>query len=152
MSIDYGPLRVRPKLSALAAREVRHDTPLRQARTCYGHLAGVAGVYLMDGMLAVGWLKEAETRPGDRHLRYVTTAAGDRALAVRGVERSSGNRAPPGEVYGCLDWTERHQHLGGKLGRTIVTSLWDGGFIRRSEGSREVAVLKPLSSWLQPDS
>ena len=42
------PIRVRPKFSPQSQREVRRNTPLRQARTCYGHLAGVAGVALMD--------------------------------------------------------------------------------------------------------
>jgi len=39
-----------PPISAQAAREVRRDTALRRARTCYDHLAGVAGVALFDEM------------------------------------------------------------------------------------------------------
>src|SRR5439155_15545247 len=36
------------KPAARAGRERRADTPLRQARTCYDHLAGVAGVDLLS--------------------------------------------------------------------------------------------------------
>jgi hypothetical protein len=46
----------RPRHSALAEREVRRDTPLRRARTCYDHLAGAAGVALLESILAQGWL------------------------------------------------------------------------------------------------
>ena len=47
---------MRPRRSPQADREVRRDTRLRQARTCNGHLAGVAGVALMDEMLGLDWL------------------------------------------------------------------------------------------------
>src|SRR5262252_946629 len=35
------------------------DAPVRLARTCYDHLAGVAGVRLYDTLLARGWLEPA---------------------------------------------------------------------------------------------
>ena len=56
------PIRVRPKFSPQSQREVRRNTPLRQARTCYGHLAGVAGVALMDEMLGLKWLEEVNNQ------------------------------------------------------------------------------------------
>src|SRR5207244_195721 len=36
--------------SKQAGRERRRDSPLRRARTCYDHLAGVAGVALLETM------------------------------------------------------------------------------------------------------
>ena len=147
-----GPPRIRPRLSVQAAREVRRDTPLRQARTCYGHLAGVAGVWLMDRMIALGWLEEAPAHAGDRHVRYVTTTGGDRALSDRGVQRAANGRAAAGEAFGCLDWAERRQHLGGSLGRAIKVSLRAGGFISLAGDSREVAVVASLESWLDGGS
>jgi len=42
--------------SPRAARELRRDAPLRHARTCYDHLAGVEGVHLLREMLRRGWL------------------------------------------------------------------------------------------------
>ena len=50
-----------PPISAQAAREVRRDTAIRRARTCYDHLAGVAGVELFDEIFKRGWLEETET-------------------------------------------------------------------------------------------
>ena len=46
-----------PARSKQAEREVGRDSPLRRCRTCYGHLAGIEGVALLDGMLDLGWLK-----------------------------------------------------------------------------------------------
>ena len=40
-----------PARSKQAEGEVGRDSPLRRCLTCYGHLAGVAGVALLDEML-----------------------------------------------------------------------------------------------------
>src|SRR5262249_52362128 len=69
--------------SAQAARLVRRDAPIRHARTCYDHLAGVAGVRLLDELRGRGWL--AAAGDGDSSpLRL--TAAGAAALVARGVD------------------------------------------------------------------
>ena len=70
-------IRIRPKLSSQAEREVRCDSRLRQARTCYGHLAGVAGVALMDRMISLGWLEEdLSPGPGNRVQRVLARGSG----------------------------------------------------------------------------
>ena len=139
---------MRPKLSPQAAREVRLDTPLRRARTCYGHLAGVAGVDLMDQMLFLGWLEETRPRPGDRHVGYASTASGIQALDSRNVHTAAAARTARQVAYGCLDWTERRQHLGGVLGRAIADALHAGGYISRTSGSRAVEIVRDLEHWL----
>ena len=48
--------------SLRAARELRRDAPLRHARTCYDHLAGVEGVQLLREMLRRGWLLQENRR------------------------------------------------------------------------------------------
>jgi hypothetical protein len=68
--------------SPQAAREVRRNSPIRQARTCHDHLAGVAGVSLMDAMLQRGWL-EAAGQAGVRAY-YQVTPAGGRPLPAEG--------------------------------------------------------------------
>src|SRR5437870_9575944 len=55
-----------PSSSLQAVREVRRNTSMRQARTCYDHLAGVAGVQLLDEMLRRGWLEPNEDAPNLR--------------------------------------------------------------------------------------
>jgi hypothetical protein len=34
----------------------------------------------------------------------------------------------------CLDWSERHSHLGGALGAAILSRLIDRGWVRRDNG------------------
>ena len=84
----------------------------------------------------------------DRRVRYVTTSSGDYALSGRGVVRPSEGRKRLREAYGCLDWTERRQHLGGPLGRAITAALCDGGYLLTLTGSRDVTVIRALDSWL----
>ena len=139
-------LPIRPA-SAQALREVRRDTSLRRARTCYGHLAGVAGVELMDEMFGRGWLLALPHAPGTGRIHYVTTAKGAAALAERGVT------VPPAKngkslAFSCIDWTERRPHLGGGLGRSIVSALVASGWIERTSGSRVVGVCHDLREWL----
>ena len=141
------PLRVRPKISPQAAREVRRDTPLRRARTCYGHLAGVAGVRFMDTMLDLGWLDEDAEIGLDRRVRYTLSAAGALAMDAGGVDVASAKKSGSRFAFGCLDWTEGNQHLGGALGRALVVCLVEQGYLSRTAGRREVTLRKGLDGW-----
>ena len=138
-------LPIRPA-SAQALREVRRNTSLRRARTCYGHLAGVAGVDLMDELLRRGWLEALPGAPASR-IHYALTAAGAEALAERGVAFPVA-RNGKSAAFSCIDWTERRPHLGGGLGRAIVSALVAVGFIERIPESRLVSVAGDLREWL----
>ena len=127
--------RVKPLLDALyatgpaavarpspqAGRERQRDTPLRRARTCYDHLAGVAGVGVLEAMQKRGWLR-AEHGPG-----FGLTPAGERALARRRVDLDTARAAKRQFATACLDWTERRPHLGGALGAEVLAALRAGG-------------------------
>jgi len=143
-----GPIRMRPKLSSQAACEVRRDTPLRRARTCYGHLAGVAGVALMDEMLGLGWLEEDSLPASGNRVAYSLTLEGLEAMQERGVAAATAARPTGAFAFGCLDWTERGHHLGGALGRAVTAFLSDQGFVTRTPGSREVALQGGPDAWL----
>ena len=135
-----------PPRSAQAEREVRRDTAMRQARTCYDHLAGVAGVGLMDEMLRRGWLEAQEDtmRP-----RYSLTQSGEDGLKERGVDVARAKDSRRKFAYGCLDWTERRSHLGGALGAAVLEALQDYEAVQRSKGTRTVATLKPVTGWFE---
>jgi DNA-binding transcriptional ArsR family regulator len=138
-----GPVAVlRP--STAAGRERRRDTPLRRARTCYDHLAGVAGVELLEEMQKRGWLRPgAKGRPA-----FEVTAAGGRALARRGVEVDAARASRRRFATACLDWTERRPHLGGALGARILDVLCGKTYVRRRARRRDVQIVKPLAGWL----
>lgn len=130
-----------PPRSPQAARIVRREMPIRQARTCYDHLAGVAGVQLLDALLLRGWLTEEEAR-------YQLTPEGAAALRARGVDLDVAHRARRKYAFGCLDWTERRPHLGGALGAAIFHALEDGGVVRRDGATRMMVLAQPISDWL----
>jgi DNA-binding transcriptional ArsR family regulator len=130
-----------PPRSPQATRIVQREMPIRQARTCYDHLAGVAGVQLLDALLQRGWITEADAR-------YQLTPEGDSALRARGVDLDAARRARRKYAFGCLDWTERRPHLGGALGAVIFHALEDGGVVRRDGATRTMVLAQPISDWL----
>ncbi|HEX5165346.1 MAG TPA: metalloregulator ArsR/SmtB family transcription factor [Thermomicrobiales bacterium] len=135
-----------PRRSRQATALVTHDAPIRRARTCYDHLAGVAGVQLLDQLIARGWLR-ADGDDGKR-THYALTASGERELAARGVDLAGARASRRMHAYGCLDWTERRHHLGGALGAAILQSLIDRGVVTRRTDGRDVDVQATLESWL----
>jgi DNA-binding transcriptional ArsR family regulator len=124
-----------------AARGPAADAPIRRARTCYDHLAGEAGVELLDRLLQHRWLEQANER------EYALTAAGAAGLAAAGVDVSGSLQARRRFAVACLDWTERRPHLGGALGAAVLKALLAAGVARLEPGSR-VLNLGPLP-WLR---
>jgi DNA-binding transcriptional ArsR family regulator len=108
----------RPPVRSL--RQSRQARLLEEARTCYDHLAGRAGVELLDRLRTGGHLAGEEITP-----------AGERLLGGLGVDvgraRATRRRFAPE----CLDWTERRAHLGGALGAAITAVLFERGWYRR---------------------
>jgi len=137
--------------SPQAAREVRRNTTLRQSRTCYDHLAGVAGVRLLEGMLRCGWI-EPDTRVPSERLYYQLTPPGTQALEARGVAVTQAYKGRRRFAYGCLDWTERRAHLGGALGAAVLEALSAAGVVRRQPQTRAVVLLHPVAHWLHTTS
>ena len=136
--------RSRPPLSSQAASEVRRNTAIRQARTCYDHLAGTAGVELLDELLSRRML---EVQGGSRPL-YDITPEGTRVLTERRVDIPRVLKSRRMFAFGCLDWTERRPHLGGALGAGILEALESAGVIRKENGFRTAFLLGSVADWL----
>ena len=149
MSKRQEPIRVRQKFSPQSKREVRRNTPLRQARTCYGHLAGVAGMALMDEMLSRQWLQEDLTPVSGNRLGYSLTPKGRQAMEMLGVPVAETAKSAGNFAFGCLDWTEPGHHLGGSLGRAVTAYLTAQGFVGRTQGIREVTLQGSPDTWLE---
>ena len=139
-----------------AAREIRRDTPLRRARTCYTHLAGLAGVTLTDTLLSRRWIEEAGISRG--RVDYRLTPSGEKALLDRGVIIPVPSRTQR-YAYGCVDWTERRCHLAGGLGAAILDRLFADGIVARLPAPggkplsnrnplRALSLQRPLETWL----
>lgn len=106
---------------------------LRQARTCYDHLAGKLGVDLTESMLVAGYL-EKETR------EFVVTSKGEQFFTGYGINFSElkGKRRSFSHV--CLDWSERSHHLAGALGNALLTHFFELGWIVQVPSIRAIKV------------
>lgn len=140
-----------PRLSPQATREVRGNTTMRQARTCYDHLAGVIGVQLLEEMLRRAWLEQHESKENTRRL-YRLTPYGAQAFRERNVDIAHAQKARRQFAFGCMDWTERREHLGGALGAAILEAMVTAGVMRRQQPTRTVVLLKPVMDWLDASS
>ena len=114
------------------------DAALRQARTCYDHLAGQLGVALADTLVAHGHA-ELTSDAGmltDTGVAFLGRLGIDLdALRARTNRRSGRVLCRP-----CLDWSERRPHLAGAVGAAICAHSLDKGWIRRLAGTRAVAI------------
>jgi DNA-binding transcriptional ArsR family regulator len=132
-------------------RSLRQDTrahALRQARTCYDHLAGRLGVAVMGALIERGALTggdgtfDPDEAVDDRYSSYghdVDYQLSDRGRAFLddlGVEMPRGRPA----IRYCVDWTEQRHHLSGALGRNLQRRLSELGWIRRSPSNRAVTL------------
>lgn len=123
--------------SATSVRESRafgpRDPALREARLCYNHLAGALGVRMYQSLSTRGALA---LRPDGLDL----TPAGRAFCLDFGLTETdlAPTRAPL--CRDCLDWSERQSHLGGRLGRLLLSRMEAQGWLLRRDGTRALAV------------
>jgi len=110
---------------------------LRFARCCYGHMAGQLGVALFAQLLTREWLSPA----GDEYLLTPQGTEGLQALgfAVDGFCKAQA-KAPQRVAYRCLDWSERRDHMAGKLPKALLAQCLEKGWLRRYASERALAV------------
>ncbi|WP_071000344.1 winged helix-turn-helix domain-containing protein [Methylobacterium sp. C1] len=111
----------------------RVDPALKEARTCYDHLAGRLGVAIAETLVARDLivLGQAGGEP---------TEAGRTWLDRFGIpgERAERSRRP--FCRPCLDWSERRPHLAGRPGPALCRRCEDLGWIERIRGDRTITV------------
>jgi DNA-binding transcriptional ArsR family regulator len=109
---------------------------LRQARSCYDHVAGVLGVAILDALQDQGALGPAEgIRAGIELAPHGKAVFGELGIDpdhLPGVRRRF--------AFACLDWTERRAHLGGALGAALLTALLKRGWLARESNTRALRV------------
>ena len=106
---------------------------LREARTCYDHMAGRLGVAIADGLTARGAVvlgaDAGEVTPAghalfDRLGLPLAAPTGSRRLLCRA----------------CLDWSERRPHLAGLVGTALLDHSLARGWVRRGPERRALIV------------
>ena len=137
---------------AMVAERSSHDRTwsaparlrLREARCCYGHLAGRRGVALLDRLLALGWLEDAPDG-------YALTDAGVAGLAQLGFDAATLRASASHRIaYPCLDWSERRDHLAGKLASGLLSHFIERGWLRRIGSERALELTPPGQQALAP--
>jgi hypothetical protein len=125
-------------------RQSREAAALAEARTCYDHLAGRAGVELLDALLGRGLLDQdpsSRTNGGDAPgNRFEVTGAGARTLTAFGINVGEVRRARRHFAGECIDWTQRRGHLNGALAAAITARLFELGWIERGPRRRSVRI------------
>lgn len=124
---------VAPPLPATLALESSDGTMrrLKDARTCYRHLAGRLGVALADALVDAGWLE-------DKGRAYLLTPTGTRSLRTLGIRVRPRPGQPPARR--CIDWTERRPHIAGPVGTALADLALERGWVKRLRGTRSVVV------------
>ena len=112
-----------------------HGEALRAARSCYDHLAGVAGVALADALVRRGALVAGEGG-------FLITPAGAAELARFGLDVEAILGARRATARACVDWSERRPHVGGALGAALLDELFRRRWLSRRPGGRALTVTR----------
>jgi DNA-binding transcriptional ArsR family regulator len=136
---------ISPGLPVRSLRQSREAAALAEARTCYDHLAGRAGVEVLDGLLRQGLLEEksGRTARGDTSShRFEVTGAGAKELGSFGLNLLQLRRSRRQFAGTCIDWTQRRRHLNGALAAAITSRMFELGWIERGQRRRSVRVTR----------
>jgi DNA-binding transcriptional ArsR family regulator len=137
---------ISPVKPVRSLRQSREADALAQARTCYDHLAGRAGVALFDAFMRKGIITGGGI---GKAAAYEVTAGGADKLAEFGIDVSEVRQARRRFAGACLDWTQRRPHLNGALGAAVTARLLDLGWVERGPSRRAVRVTEPGRSGLE---
>lgn len=133
---------VAPAHPVRSLRQGTRAQQVRDARTCYDHLAGRLGVALLRSLLDLGHVcggdgsfrpelavhdRLAATGRGD--VQYVLTDSGRALFADLGVQLPGEQR----ELRYCVDWSEQRPHLSGWLGAALLARFVDLGWVSRGQ-------------------
>ena len=124
---------VAPQPPVRSLREATRSELLREARTCYDHLAGRVGVALARSLEADGTLVR-------RNGGYELGPESGARLEELGIDLGALETLRRPLVRGCLDWSERELHVAGALGAALADRFFELGWIKRREGNRSFEV------------
>jgi len=114
------------------------DLALRQARTCYDHIAGELGVALADALVANRFVELS-------HEAGVITECGVAFLEQLGIDIEAftdAQRRARILCRPCLDWSERRPHLAGAVGAALCALSLRSNWVRRIEGTRALRITR----------
>jgi DNA-binding transcriptional ArsR family regulator len=125
---------ISPPVEARSLRQSITAVALAEARSCYDHLAGRAGIALRDSLLTCGLLSADGARD------FQLTDRGLRFLEELGLDAEPILRSRRMLARDCLDWTERKPHLAGALPAALLARLLELGWLDRRRNDRGLTI------------
>lgn len=110
---------------------------LRDARSCYDHMAGTVGVLLHDRFKELGWLSGGSKNTDNS---YALTEDGTRAFESLGIDLEATRALRRRFAFACLDWSERRPHVGGALGAALLKVALKRKWVVQDLDSRALSV------------
>jgi DNA-binding transcriptional ArsR family regulator len=104
---------------------------LKYARSCYHHLAGELGVQLLESLISRRALTASEEG-------YKLTRNGEAWLAQIGIVPPQ--RSAERYAYACLDWSERRDHLAGRLATVMLDHFLERRWLVRGDHPRSLKI------------
>lgn len=120
-----GPARYQPRW--------RGGDAVRNARTCYDHLAGRLGVALADALVERNHIALSEDGG-------MVTPEGEEFFLGFGIDICAKSPSRRPFCRPCLDWSERRAHLAGAVGAALAARCFELGWITRIRDTRAVLV------------
>jgi DNA-binding transcriptional ArsR family regulator len=121
------PARVRALGQATAMQR------LREARSCYDHLAGRIGVAVADYLVGGKFLDAANAE-------FVVTRRGKGFFASFDIDLDDLRDARRSFARQCMDWTERRPHVAGALGASLLNRFLEQRWLVRNSRDRALAL------------
>lgn len=106
---------------------------LREARSCYDHLAGRVGVAVADHLLD-GKLIDAA------NAEFVVTRRGKTFFASFDIDVDEVRETRRSFARQCMDWTERRPHVAGALGASLLERFLHERWLVRSPRDRALSL------------
>jgi len=106
---------------------------LREARSCYDHLAGRLGVAVTDHFVEQGTI----TLSGRA---FAVTSRGDRFFRTLGIDVDRAREHRRSFARACIDWSEHRPHLAGSLGASVLERFLSDGWVARNAQDRALRI------------
>ena len=110
---------IAPRSDSLPVLPRAGNEQFLRARTCYSHLAGRLAVQITQRLLERDVLRRHTAR------EFAVTKHGCDWFAGLGIEFTSRQLKQHGFAKRCLDWTERRDHIAGKLGVMLLDRFYE---------------------------
>lgn len=137
-------LTISPPPEVRSLKQSRQMKLLKEARTCYDHLAGKLGVNITESLLNTGYLEKGERE-------FIVTPKGEQFFTDFGIDLRELKRKRRSFSHACLDWSERHHHLAGALGNGLLTQFLQLGWIEQVPSIRAIKVTEKGKAGFQQE-